>query len=277
MAGEAPARSRIGWTVCSLLGIGAWVGATVYVAANNGDPSDPAPILRTFALGAAGFFGVVFGAAAWQVRQRDVVPDQALLERLAIQEVLRRAIRAASRRAGTRMFVYLLFGGTTTTISLTAIGLGEGGPFATLMYVAAALVILWAAYASYAFAGAFAAAADLLAPLGLTVTATPSLGASAAAGRLVGPVAYSGERHGRRVSITRRPGWATTEVAASAPERSVTSAKTMAALTGEPVTSWRSVEATVDGGGVTVRRTGNGAGRWLLHDLLLAEVLAAGG
>lgn len=48
VAAAAPARSRIGWTVFSLVGIGAWIAATVYAAATNGDPSDASAILRTW-------------------------------------------------------------------------------------------------------------------------------------------------------------------------------------------------------------------------------------
>jgi hypothetical protein len=37
---------------------------------------------------------------------------------------------------------------------------------------------------------------------------------------------------------------------------------------------WKGAAADVHAEGVTVSRSGNGAGRWFLHDLLLAEMVA---
>ena len=55
----------------------------------------------------------------------------------------------------------------------------------------------------------------------------------------------------------------------------MTSAASMAALTGQPSRFLRRVAAEVGPDGVTVRRSGNGAARFVYHDLLLAERLAA--
>jgi hypothetical protein len=54
----------------------------------------------------------------------------------------------------------------------------------------------------------------------------------------------------------------------------MSSATAMAALTGEPPSAFRRVEVRVTSDSVTVRRTGNGAGRHIYRDLLLAEHLA---
>ena len=48
----------------------------------------------------------------------------------------------------------------------------------------------------------------------------------------------------------------------------------MARLTGEPPSAWKGATLVAGLDGVTVTRTGNGAGRWCLHDLLLAETVA---
>jgi len=47
-----------------VVGITAWVGATVFVAATNDDPGDATPILRTFAVGGAVFLALLFAADA---------------------------------------------------------------------------------------------------------------------------------------------------------------------------------------------------------------------
>jgi hypothetical protein len=55
-----------GWLAFSAIGIPLWIGATVAAAVLNDDPSDPGPVLKTFAAGAAVFFGLMFAGALWQ-------------------------------------------------------------------------------------------------------------------------------------------------------------------------------------------------------------------
>jgi hypothetical protein len=93
-------------------------------------------------------------------------------------------------------------------------------------------------------------------------------------GDLVGELSFSGERHGRDVSIAHRPKSAVTAIQGTFPKRTLSSPAAMAALTGEAAKYFRSVAATVGGNGILVRRSGNGAGRYLYHDLYLAERLA---
>jgi hypothetical protein len=92
---------------------------------------------------------------------------------------------------------------------------------------------------------------------------------------LHGDLAIGGERHGRAVTIAQRPEAAVTVVRGRFACATTTSPASMAALTGQPSRFFRRVEAEVGPDRVTVRRTGNGAGRFVYHDLLLAEHLAA--
>jgi hypothetical protein len=55
-----------GWIAFSAIGIPLWIGATVAAAVINDDPSDGGPVLKTFAVGAAVFFGLMFAGALWQ-------------------------------------------------------------------------------------------------------------------------------------------------------------------------------------------------------------------
>jgi hypothetical protein len=257
------------WTVFSLLGIGGWIGVTVYVAATNPDPSDPTPILRTFAVAGAVFFAVVLAAAAVGMRRAATVLDQALYLRLAGSGVTRETLADVARR--TRRFgpVYLGYAGATTALMLTTIGLGEQGPYRILIAVLAGLVLAWLVTAAFALRSVFRGTDQVLAPLGLAVVEIPVM----PAGRLAGRLSYRGVRHGRQVTIVQTPGRSVTTVGGTLPRRSLTSATTMASMTGLPARVWRRVTAVAGGEGVTVRRSGNGAGRWLLHDLLLAEHL----
>jgi hypothetical protein len=262
--------------VFSLLGCGAWIGVTVYVAATNEDPSDARPILRTFAVAGAVFLGTVLVAAAVQMRRRATAVGS-LYDRLALHEMPRRTVRAAARRARGWGHVHLLFAAATSGLMLTAVGLGEEGPTAALLYTGVALVLVWAVAAIAGLRRAFAAGDELLAPLGLSIAAVPTWVAKPYGGGIavVGELGIVGERHGREVSIVQRTDRALTTVRGRFAARTVSSPATMAALTGEPAKSFRKVEAVAGPDGVAVRRRGNGAGRFVYHDLLLAESLAA--
>lgn len=271
--GGLPRPRAAGWTIFTLLGVAGWLGATVYVAATNADPSDPTPILRTFAVAGGGFLGAVLVAAALQLRNRASEGGERLYRRLAPAVVAPEILRAAGRQGARTGHVYLLLAGVTTGLLMTIIGLGEQGPYEILFAALLVIVVGWAAYALVALRRAYRGAGDLLAPLGLSIVETPAM-VVGAGNRLVGRLSYQGVRHGRTVSIDQLTGTAVTAVSGRFPRRSVTSATTMAAMTGYPARVWRGVSARAGDGGVTVRRVGNGAGRWYLYDLLLAEQLA---
>jgi hypothetical protein len=195
------------WTAWSIVGIAAWVVATVLVAATNDDPSDATPILRTFALGGGMFFAVTFAAAARSMRRRTTNVDVRLLERLAVTPVEPRAVYRAVRRTRRIGSIYVIFGAVTTGLALTAIGLGEDGPTELLLGIAFALVIVWAAVAVWAMRTLYRGSGALLAPLGLSVTRAPTwLARPSGGGQLLGDVAPrrppARGAHGR--SLSRR-------------------------------------------------------------------------
>jgi hypothetical protein len=272
--GRADRSGAAGWTIFTLLGLGGWLGVTVYVAATNANPSDATPILRTFAVAGGAFLGSVFVVAAIQLRRGAGKLADRLYRRLALSDVPPGAARAAARQAVRTGHTYLLFAGLTTGLLMTAIGLGEQGPYEVLFAVLILLVLGWVGYGVAALRRGYSAAGELLAPLGLSIVETPVM-VVGAGNRLVGGLSYRGMRHGREVTIQQTTGRAVTVVTGRFPRRSVTSASTMSAMTGQPVRMWRGVTASTGDGGVTVRREGNGAGRWFLYDLLLAECLAA--
>jgi hypothetical protein len=261
-----------GWTIFTLLGVAGWLGVTVYVAATNDNPSDATPILRTFAVAGGAFFGVVLVAAAVQLRGSTSRVSEQLYRRLAVFAVSPQTVRAARRQGLRTGHTYLAFAGLTTGLLMTVIGLGEQGPYEILFAVLFLLVLGWFGYGVVALRRAYRSAGDLLAPLGLSMVEAPMM-VVGDGNRLVGRVAYRGVRHGREVSIDQTTRTVVTTVAGRCPRRSVTSAATMAAMTGQPVRAWRGVTARAGDDGVTVRRAGNGAGRWFLYDLLLAEHL----
>jgi hypothetical protein len=269
--------SKIGWAVYSVVGFTAWFGGTVYVAATNPDPSDARPILRTFAIGAALFFGVLLVVAGLEVRRGQARINVDLYRRLAIEEVPAEAVRAASRQASSTAYVYLIFTGLTTGLFFTGIGLAPDGPYQVLWAAAMVLVLVWIGFAVFALKRTFGSAGAILAPLGLTLTGVPSyrLRASGGGGDLAGKLTIRGERHGRQVAIEQSGNLAVTTVSGQFRRRTVGSAATVAAMTGQPARCWRRVQARAGDHGIEVRRSGNGAGRWYLYDLLLAEHLAA--
>jgi hypothetical protein len=263
------------WTVFTLLGIAAWLGATIYVAATNDDPSDAAPILRTFALGGAVFFGLILLAAGLEVRRTGLSRAERLYHRLALRPVPGRVILAAARRGQGMAYLVLVFVGATTALLFTAIALGESGPYRILFAVMFVLVLAWAAYSLVALGRAYRTGDELLAPLGLRIVAVPNVAVLRQGTDLAGRIALGGRRHGRDVAVSQWTTEATTTIHGTFPPYAVTSPTAMATMTGEPAKHWRDVEARAGADGVVVRRRGNGAGRWFLHDLLLAETIAA--
>lgn len=261
------------WTVLTLLGIGLWLAATVYAAANLADPSDPSPVLRTFAVGGGLFMGLVLAASGWEVRRGRMSASWRLYRRLAVREVTESQIRAVARRTAGMAPAYLVFAGLGSGLMFTAIGLGEDGPYRELFLAMLGLVVIWLGYMVLARNRAYVAVGELLAPLGLAVTGIPTWQASGG-GQVVGGTTLAGERGGRPVRIHQRSGESVTEVGGRFVPRSVASPSTLASITGEPARCWRAVTARAGATAVEVRRAGNGAGRWYLYDLLLAERLA---
>ena len=182
------------------------------------------------------------------------------------------ALRAAARGTRGTQSGYLLFAGVTSALLLAAIGWGEAGPYRELFFALLVLVLLWLGYSLLAWRRGFGSAATLLAPLGLALTEIPQpVGGS---GGLAGELRFAGHRRGRPVSVRQAGALAVTELRGGFQPRSVTSPATLASMTGEPARCWRDVAAQAGPEAVGVRRTGNGAGRWFLYDLLLAERLA---
>jgi hypothetical protein len=273
---EALRRTSRAWTAFSILGIGGWIGLTVLVAVRHDDPTDATPVLRTFAIGGGIFFGALFGAAALQIRRSQGAATDALYVRLAGGDVPAATRRSVARTTRSIASVYLVFGAVTTGLVLLGIGLANERIAQVLLTVAVGLVILWAAYSSWALTRTYRATDDLFAPLGLRITETPTYlpNALAGGGHLAGALTYEGVRHGRTVTITQTATEAITRVSGAAAPRADVPVEQMVASTGEPHRCWNQVAATAGVEGVLVRRSGHGAGRWFLHDLALAEALA---
>src|SRR3546814_19630121 len=102
------------WAVLSIAGLAAWIGGVVAVAMGNDDPSDPAPILRAFAIGGGAFFAMVVVVAAIQGRSGDLKLDVDLYRRLAIEEPTDASLSQARRGTRHHVRAYLAFGGLAT-------------------------------------------------------------------------------------------------------------------------------------------------------------------
>jgi hypothetical protein len=176
------------WTIGTLGGLAAWIGAMVLVAVLNGDASNPTPIVLTFVIGAAVFFGAVFGIALWQTRLRPSPGLDALLESLTL--VGHAPPTAAAAHVGGRRTVrlYLVLGIVVTALGLAAILLGVlGSPFVRIPLVLLSLTILgWSAAAILILRDRRAVASALLEPLGLEQRGADIVG----------------RRHGRGIRIT---------------------------------------------------------------------------
>lgn len=262
--------------VWSLGGIAAWIGVTVAVTIAHDDPSDPGPTLRTFAIAGGVFFAVTFGAAAVQMRQSRVRTGSDLYRRLAIREVSDEELRAGARGMAGIGWTYLFFGAVVTALMLVAIGSGDEEVLRTLLWAAVGLVLVWAVYAGFALRRAFVATDAFAQPLGLRLTETPTwIARPSGGGDLIGAQGFGGERHGCPVVITQGVAGAVTGIHGDFPERRLTDPQRMAGLTGEPWTAFRKVTVKSGPDGIFVARRGNGSGRWMLTDLLLAEAFAA--
>lgn len=263
------------WTAFVVVGLAGWIGATVAVAARQ-DPGQADDAARTaFVIGGAVFFGVMFGAAALQMRRIQRRTTSGLYERLALRPLAPGTLSRATNGLFSIGYVYVAFGVVVTTIGLIAIGVGDDT--GRIIRFVIPILAIWTVYTVYAMRKAFRASDDIMSPLGLQLTGVPSYRYSILADRawMTGAMTYAGERHGRQVSITQTPKQAVTVVAGEVGRRKPPATpKQMADLTGESIRQWRNVEVSVEDGAVIVVRRRNGAGGWFLHDLLLAEAVA---
>jgi hypothetical protein len=202
--------------------------------------------------------------------------EDRLLRRLAVTQV--------GPGAPRRPRLGLVYGGLGATVVVLAALLVGQDRSSSLVYAIGGLVVTLCVVAvAWAFPQALGAACRALGPLGLRVVATPSYAPNSAAGggRLEGAIIYGGQRHGRRVEISQTPAEALTVVhlggrRRGAPTGLPATPADMSRLTGEPESAWRHVVVELGPAHVAVRRRRSGAGGWLLHDLLLAEVVADG-
>jgi hypothetical protein len=275
VAGESG--RRLGWALFAALGIGAWMGATVFVSVTNDNPSDSGPVGRTFAIGGAIFFAALVAGTLLDRRRYTKPVDESLYRKLALSRAPAGATRDAMRHTIRVSNVYLLFGGLMTALVLGAIGLGEDGPQAVLMYGALGVAGVLGVYMLFAMGTAFRQGGEWLKPLGLAVTEIPSYAPRpSGGGMMIGRLAYRGRRHGRKVEIAQTSNSALTRIEGSFCAQTIDDPDRIAALAGEPG-PWRRVRVEAGPGGVTVERRGNGAGRYLLQDLWLAERVAGRG
>jgi hypothetical protein len=250
-----------GWAVFCLVGIAAWVGATVLAGLINDDPSDGRPVVLTFAAGAALFFGAVFGVAWWQTRPRTDPELDALLAELAFDPggtpgqasaigAMRRAARA-----------YIVLGFVVTLLGLAAI-LQEGlevGSAKTTLYVLIAIVVAWALAVPAVLRFANSASASVLGPLGLAQSGATLVG----------------ERHGREVRIELTAHGSVTRVAGSAGPPAMEGEEILAYAGRGDETTWEGVRVEPEADRLTIRRRGHRGPAWL-WDVWLAERLIEG-
>ncbi len=266
------------WTAFTIVGLALWIGGTVVAGARSDTPTDGTATRHAFVIGGAIFFGLMFAGAAWSIRNSKRRTGSRLYDRLAIDPMAGDTLRKATGGLYRIGYVYVAFGALVTGLGLAAIGVDDEQRTRQLMMVMVALVVVWAVFAVFALRRAFTAGDSVMTPLGLRLTGTPSFHYSAISDHswMTGAMSYAGTRHGRNVSITQHPKHAATVVAGVVGDvRPPTTPAQMTKLTGEPIGMWRGVSVDVEDGAVIVQRSRNGAGGWFLHDLLLAERVAA--
>ena len=109
-------RSSRGWAAWTFGGIAAWVGVTVLATLLNDDPSDSAPVTRTFAIAGGVFFAITFGAGAIQMRRRSGARTTELYQRLALRPLSDEEVRSATRGMASIAWTYLVFGAAVTAL-----------------------------------------------------------------------------------------------------------------------------------------------------------------
>ena len=176
------------WTIGTLIGLAAWIGAMVAVAMLNPRPSDPTPIVLTFVIGAAAFFGAVFGIALWQTQRRPSPELDALLASLTLEGHVPPTAGAAIVGGRRTVRAYLVLGIIVTALGLAAVLLGVFESPLTSFAVGLLIVTLigWAAAVPVVLRNRRADATALLEPLGLEQRGADIVGT----------------RHGRGIRVT---------------------------------------------------------------------------
>ncbi len=260
----------------TLLGIAVWITAIAIAGSRYSTPSDSSAMTATAAVGGAIFFGCMFVAAGIGIARSKHRRASELFDRLALSPVPRGALRALGRRARLIGYTYVVLGAILTGLMLGVIAIGDADRARPLVVASMGVLGVWLAVMVVALKQVVAMSSEAFAPLGLTMTGLPRIHVSAIAHRtwLSGAVTYGGTRRGRGVTILQNAKGAATLITVGGLAGSVPATPAaMAQLTGEPVTSWRSVEVGVEDGTLLVLRTGGAAGSWMLHDLLLAELV----
>lgn len=266
-----------GWVAFTFIGLAAWLGTVIVVVLRNENPADDTAPRLAISLGGAVSCTCLFGGAFVQMRRRQRREGSRLYDRLAIAPVSRATLRKMTAPMHRIGYVYLVFGAVLTGFVFVLAAPNTERLFKPLVVTGAVLLVVWLAYLRYAWSKAFKVADSVVQPLGLALTGVPEYQYSWLADRgfLVGAVTYGGHRHGRRVEITQHPELALTVVSGTGFRPTPpSSAHEMSVLTGEPHDTWRNVSVTVGDDAVIVERSLNGAGRWILQDLLLAEAIA---
>jgi hypothetical protein len=278
-------RSRA-WLFFTLGGLALWIGATVgagFVVRETNEfggitnIDEVEDITRTvFLVGAVVFFSLMFGIAAWQTNRRARRLDEGLFARLAVQQVPPGLTRRLARQSTRITNVYLAFGASVTALGLLAVAASQEQQ-GLILWVISAFVMVWVVYGMYAIVRTAGGVNELFSYLGLELTGWPVFRYSWVSDRgwMSGAVSYGGTRAGRSVSISHHTHHAVISVSAPIPAHVPTDAAAMSMLTGLPVKIWRNTTAVQEDGQVFVHRSTNGAGSWVLHDLLLAEAIVA--
>jgi hypothetical protein len=259
--------------IAAMVGIGFVVRETnEFGGITNVDEVDRAT-RDVFVLGGMTFFSILFGVAGWQINRPARVRSD-LLRRLALVPLSDATLRDVTRSSTRIANLYVGLGAIVTVLGFAAAAFpDQQGP---ILWTMVTLCVLWAGFAGFAIVRSVGGANAIMGHLGLQVTGLPSFRYSfiAERGWMTGAMTYGGERHGRPVTITQHPLHAVTQVWNVVPRGIPTEPDQMATLTGLPSKEFRKVTVAGEDGQLFVYRSGNGAGRWMLHDLLLAEALA---
>lgn len=258
-----------------LVAIGGWVAA-ILVGAQVWPGGDDGGRYAAVIYGAV-FFGAIFGFSLWTMRRTQRRARSELYDRLALRTVSDDELRASTKGMYRIGYVYLALGAVVTGLGLAAVAVSGTDWERRLIWIAVAVVVGWLGYMFYALWTVTTASDTVFAPLGLQLASIPTVRTSLFhdIASLEGSTSFTGNRRGRDVVVVLGVGAATTVVGGPPTTRSApSSAAQMAALTGERAQAWRNVRVDVADDGVAVHRTGRDAGRWFLHDLLLAECVA---
>ena len=262
------------WTPLCLLAIAGWA-ATIFAGTYVWPGGESGGRYAAVAYGAA-FFGLLFAYGIVRTRRAQLRPRHELFERLALTPVTPDVLRASTRGLFRIGYVYFTLGVIVTALGLGAVAAYGSAWESRLLYIAIAVVVVWLVYMIYALRAVTTASDVVFAPLGLRLASMPRYRVDWLhdISSVEGAVSYVGTRHGRDVALVLGMGESVTTVSGATAASAPTSEAQMADLTGEDARNWRNVKVSIDDGDVLVRRTARDAGRWMLHDLLLAEAIA---